>query len=140
MEEIAFRVRLPLSDGDTRLHRVADDAVVGEFHPHGLRGAGECGLDLGAVMAEPVYAEIGAHGLVEDGCVRRIRFGSSADGRQRLVLDLDELGGVARPFRRFGHHKGDRIADIAHPVRLEDGAAGIGHARPARARHVHLAG
>ncbi len=40
------------------------------------------------------------------------------DGGQRLVLDLDQLGRVARELARRGDDRGDRIADEA---RLADG-------------------
>ena len=35
------------------------------------------------------------------------------DHRQRLVVDLDELGGVARELARLGHDDGDGVADEA---------------------------
>ena len=34
--------------------------------------------------------------------------------RQRLVVDLDQLGGVARLAECLGHHEGDTVADEAH--------------------------
>ena len=140
MQEIALFLRLPLPDGDARLHRVADDAVVREFHADRLRGLRERRLDLGAVMAQPVDAEIGADRFMEDRGARRIGLGGRADRRQHFIFDFDKLGGVARLFRRLRDDEGDRVADITHPVGLEHGAAGIGHARAARPRHIHLAG
>ena len=51
--------------------------------------------------------------------------------RQRLVVDLDQLGGVARLRQRLGDDEGDAVADVAHPVgdeqRLE-GAVALGRA------------
>ncbi len=35
------------------------------------------------------------------------------DGRQFLVVDVDQLGGVARPALAVGDDDGDRVADIA---------------------------
>ena len=36
--------------------------------------------------------------------------------RQRLVVDLDQFGGVARLRQRLGDHEGDAVADEAHLV------------------------
>ena len=36
--------------------------------------------------------------------------------RQRLVVDLDQLGGVARLRQRLGDDEGDAVADEAHLV------------------------
>ena len=51
--------------------------------------------------------------------------------RQRLVVDLDQLGGVARLRQRLGDDEGDAVADEAHLVgdeqRLE-GAVALGRA------------
>ena len=41
------------------------------------------------------------------------------DMRQRLVVDLDELGGVARQFPSACHNGGDRVADVAHAADRE---------------------
>ena len=38
---------------------------------------------------------------------------STSDG-ERLVLDLDELGGVARELARLGDDRDDGLADVAH--------------------------
>ena len=43
------------------------------------------------------------------------------DGRQRLVVHLHELGGVARLGERLGHHEGDAVADETHLVGIEHG-------------------
>ena len=42
-------------------------------------------------------------------------------GRERLVVDLDQLGGVARLRERLGHHESDAVADEAHLVGDEHG-------------------
>ena len=51
--------------------------------------------------------------------------------RQRLVVDLDQLGGVARLRQRLGDHEGDAVADEAHLVGNEqrlEGAVALGRA------------
>ena len=44
--------------------------------------------------------------------------------RQRLVVDFDQFGGVARLRERLGHHEGDAIADVTHALGVEDGLPG----------------
>ncbi len=40
-------------------------------------------------------------------------------GRQRVDIELDQLGGVARLRQRLGNDADDRLADIAHPPRRQ---------------------
>ena len=40
--------------------------------------------------------------------------------RQRLPVDHNRLGGIARPVKRIRNHEGDRIADMAHGIACED--------------------
>ena len=51
--------------------------------------------------------------------------------RQRLVIDFDQLGGIARLLDRFGNHEGDALADRAHFVGDQD--------RPQRAKALRAA-
>ena len=44
------------------------------------------------------------------------RVGGRGDGGQRLVVDLDQLGGVRRLCIGLGDHEGDVVADPAHAV------------------------
>ena len=46
------------------------------------------------------------------------------DGRQRLVVDHDQIGGVARSRKRLGDHQRDRFADMDNAV--------AGQGRPVR--------
>ena len=61
----------------------------------------------------------------------RDRIRGRRHGGQRLVVDLDQLGGVLGLVERLGHHEGDRIADIAHPVA---GQHGCGATKPGARR------
>ena len=36
--------------------------------------------------------------------------------RQRLIIDVDEFGAIARLVEGFGNHQRHRIAHIAHPA------------------------
>ena len=56
--------------------------------------------------------------------IERVR--GVGDRRQRLVIDRDQLGGVARGSEAFGDDHRDGVADMAHPV--------ADHRRPRRQR------
>ena len=54
--------------------------------------------------------------------LRRAILRGVADQRhrgERLVVDLDHVGGVARLRLRLGHHEGDAVADEAHLLGLQ---------------------
>ena len=60
------------------------------------------------------------------------RLGGIGDRGQRLVIDVDQLGGVLRLRQRLGNDEGDRFADIAHRA-LREAEKGAGeHWRPVR--------
>ena len=52
---------------------------------------------------------------------------------ERLVVDLDELGGVAGELSRLGDDRDDRLADVAH---LADGERVVLDVRARRARDL----
>ena len=54
--------------------------------------------------------------LVEDGGVRGDRRLGRVDGRQCLVIDLDQIERIFRNRGRFGNDHCHRFADITHPV------------------------
>ena len=65
---------------------------------------------------------------------RRLRARARVDERrQRLVLDLDELGGVARELARLGDDDRDRLADVPH---LADGERVVLHVCARRRRDL----
>ena len=49
------------------------------------------------------------------------RFRGVEDGRQLLVLDLDQVERCLGDVRSVGHHGGHRVADEAHLVDRQDG-------------------
>ena len=77
-------------------------------------GAGERGVDCRLVSQMPVEAEIAGCRVEEkrasrlDRCVRRHH------GRQRLVADVDELGGILRLLACLGDDCCHWIAHMAH--------------------------
>ena len=70
-----------------------------------------------------LVAEHQAEGVVAGRIVvphlERVGLGGVLDidqRRQRLVVDLDQLGGVARLRQRLGDDEGDAVADVADAV------------------------
>ena len=111
-------------DAGARLDRHHDDAVV-----HHLDGD-----DMGGVLHRLRHGIVVALLEMEGEIARRlvperrraVRKSRHAvdDGRQRLVVDLDQLGRLARRLDAVGDDEGHRIADMAH--------AAIGQRRPRR--------
>ena len=104
---------------------------------HGVGRPLEGGVDLGGI-AEAVEARPVAGRALPD--LRRAGLQGIldlADRRQRIVLDLDQLGGVLRLGAAFGDHGRHRLADIAHGLvrqrtarrHLGRAAVGIGEHR-----------
>src|SRR5690242_19511261 len=96
VERILARRPVELTDRGTRFHRVRDEPIVDEIELDDSRRYGEGGIDRGEVAQMPVVAEVawrlGMH-LRRAALKRRDR----VDGRRLLdIIDLDELGGVAR--------------------------------------------
>ena len=75
------------------------------------------GLGDGVLPAAPLVGalpdEVRAGVGVEDRRARLERAAGVGDHLERLVVDLDELGGVAGELARLGDDDGDRVADEA---------------------------
>ncbi len=71
------------------------------------------------------------------------RLGGVGDRGQRLVIDLNKLGGVPGLGQRLGDDEGDGLADIAHPRLREAEMGAPEHRRAVRPlaaeRHPHHA-
>ena len=78
---------------------------------------GERGVDV-APLPDARVGHVPAALLVEHGRAVLERLAGVDDDVERLVLDLDELRGVARELARLGDDGRDRLADVAH---LADG-------------------
>ena len=89
-----------------------------------MLGAGEGGV--GRLLVAEHQAEGVVAGRVVVPHLQRVGLGGVFDvdqRRQRLVVDLDQLGGVARLRQGLGDDKGDPVADVADAV-ADDAAAG----------------
>ena len=69
------------------------------------------------------------------------RFGGVGDRGQRLVIDVDQLGGILCLRQGLGHDKCDRLADVAHSALREAKMSASEHRRSVRPfaleRHAH---
>ena len=60
---------------------------------------------------------------------RRLRGAGVGDGGERLVVDLDALGGIGCLRQRLRDHRHDRLADVAHRVARQRKARRLRHRR-----------
>ncbi len=138
VERVFFLLRVPFADRDARLHRAADDAVVDEIERDDLVRLGEGGLDILAVMALPMDAQVRAMLRPYEGRAGVVRAGEIDDRGQAIIFDFDQFGGVARLFEALGDDIGDRVADIAHHAARQHRAGRREHLAAVPARHLDL--
>ena len=120
VERVVVRLGMVVPDRGARLDRIGGDAGVVDLQRDHVLGVGERGV--GRVLV--------AHHQREGDVVRRLVPDRGRAGldrvldidhrRQRLVVDLDQFGGVLRLRQRFGDDEGDAFADGAHFVDGED--------------------
>ena len=115
------------TDGAARLQRHPGMAADGEVELDHRMGGGERRIDVAVAVAHGQRR--GAAAVVEfAGRVAR-----GQERRQRLDLDLDEIGGILGDIGILGEHRRDGIAHIAHPAprqhRLAIGLDLFGRAR-----------
>ena len=101
-----------------RLHGDVRQPLLRDLDARDVLGRGDDAFDLGGVRigigmgAGPVEGEIAGRlrpQLRCAGCLRRVH---GDDRIQRLVVDLDQVGGVLRREFGLGDHHRDRLADI----------------------------
>ena len=98
-----------------------DQALVAQLDLDHVRGAREAGLGGGLIAQLEVEGDVARRIVVHlcgafGGGSGRVR-----DGIERLVVDLDEIGGVARLIPILGDHDGNAIADMAHHIDRQHG-------------------
>ena len=98
-----------------RLDRVRDQAVLAVALRHGHVRLGEQPLDL-ARLELPRVAAVRPELLVHERRAVGERGLDVDHRRQRLVVDLDELGRVLAPRRGSRDDDGDRVAGVARLV------------------------
>ncbi len=116
VEGRAIGLGVVVADGVARLHRVRHHAVVDDFDRGDARSAGKGGFGRREIAAVVVPVEHDVPGDVVEqlrraGLDRRARVDH---GRQRLIFDLDRLGGVAGLMQLLGHHERHRLSRMAN--------------------------
>ncbi len=104
-----------LREHRARLHRVRDQPLIDDVILHHHLGSFECGVGIAAVH-HPVEADVVGDIGVK---LRRSRFRcfEGIDGdRQRLVVDIDRVGGIARLIAIGCDDDRDGVSDVADCV------------------------
>ena len=61
-------------------------------------------------------------------------------GRQRRDVEFNQIGGITRLRQRFGDHRDDRLADIAHAARGQHRTRRLDQGRAVAALHRQIVG
>ena len=113
-----------LADGRARLDGVGADAAVIEFERDDVLGIGESGVNRVLVAHHQPDRDIVGRLVPDGGCAGLDRIFDIDHRRQRLIVDLDEFGGVFGLKERFGDDKGDAFAQRADFADGKDRAQG----------------
>ncbi len=106
-------------DAGARLDRRHDDAVVHHRNLDHVRGAFHRFGDSGGITALDAERGIARRLIPDERRAGNERRSAIDDGGQRFVVDLDQLGCLARDLLAVGHDEGHRIADMAHTASRE---------------------
>ena len=126
----------PVGHDAACLHRRGDQALADDALFHHDIGVAERLCDVAAILVIRERDVVGPLGM-NGGSAGRERLLGVGDGAQRLVFDLDGIGGVAREIAVGGHYDGDRVAAeidailrqqvmVRHAQSGQGGAAGHG--------------
>jgi hypothetical protein len=135
-----------VADAGARFHSRGDDAVDDKVFLDDMGRGGEGGIDFRLVTAGMYKGDVVRAFVPHDRHARLRRIRRSGNGRQRLIVHGDEVGGVHRLVRGLGDHEGDVIADAADLAASERGRRRHEHGRaiaqfhPAARRDVAEAG
>ena len=138
VERVEIVDRVVVADRDARLHRDRREPVVLDAQLDHVLGLGEGRVGRVLVAEHQAERDIAVRVVVPD--LGRAVLGGVLEidhRRQRLVLDLDQLGGVARLRQRLGDHERDPVADVTDPIGDQDrlpGAVALGRAEILRHR------
>ena len=140
VERVLAGRAVELADRRPGLHRVRDQAVVDEVDLGDVGGLGERGVGGRLIAQMPVEAGV-VLGLLPH--LRRAgldRIGGGDDGRQFLIGDVEEGGGILCLVAGFGDDDGDLVADVAHLVRHQRRVRRLHHRRAVLAVDLPAAG
>jgi len=108
------------------LDRVGNQPVVDELEPGDVAGGREGGVDRRFVSVRPVIAEV-VRDIVVDEHGGRLGARGIDHRVQYLVLDVDQLGGVARAGVVLRDDDGNRIPHVAGLAHREHGMGRLLH-------------
>jgi hypothetical protein len=118
---------VPFADGAAGFQRRHDDAAIDDIDARDALGFGEGGIGCRAVAGLPAEGGV-ARCLRPDlrraGGGRRFRTGHRVE---RLVIDRDQLGGVARRLERIGDDHRHALADETHALARQAGEGRMNH-------------
>ena len=132
-QRVAILARIVFGEAAARLHRIGGEPADRHAMAHDVSGARRRPSSTAALSpASWTKAWLSGHSSHTAGAPGATASSERHHGRQRLVVDLDRLGGVLRLVERVGDHERHRIADVAHA--LVRRAAAAGARRPASRR------
>ena len=112
--------RVVVADRDPRLHGDGRQAVVLDPQLHHVLGLREGGIGGVLVAEHQPEADIALRAVLPHlGRAVLGGFFQIDDRRQRLVVHLHELGGIARLRERLGDDESDAVADETHLLGIE---------------------
>ena len=100
-------------------HGVGDQAVIDQLQLDDMVGRGKGAFGTGAVPEFPIEGEIVRNVIMNQRLPDAGGSCRTHGCRQRLVIDVDQFGGVLGLYRGFRDDEGDMVADMAHPILAE---------------------
>ena len=116
IQQVGFGLGVVAADAAAGLDRHRGDAVVFQVEGDHVVGLLESLFDPFPVAEFEIDAQVPRDAVPQSRRVRGQRLDRVGDRVQGLIVDIDEVQGVARDPVRFGDHQGHRLADVAHPV------------------------
>ncbi len=115
------------ADGRAGLHRIGDQAVVGQVELGDVCSGCKNRIHRGLVAQRPLVAMVVRRGLVQGGCPGGV--GHAHHGRQHVVVHLDRLGCIARLLQRVSNDHCHVIAHVPHLAQRQHGMRRLFHRR-----------
>ena len=111
-----------MPDRAARLHRARRDPIVDQWQSHAMRSSGE-GLFAGGCVAHPQRkAYVGRYRIPNAWRTCGDRARQVGHARERFIVDLDQLRGVARLLQAFLRCKTLLVADVPNLVLCKEWA------------------
>ena len=121
--------RRPLDDHSPRLHRHGGVRLLVEGLGHHVGRGGACLVHRVGLGAAQLTRDVVGVGLVHQ-LGRLLGVDVVDDGRERFVVDVDEVDGVLGDVPALGHDQRDRVADEAGLALRQRRPRRIGHVLP----------